>query len=562
LFAVDLVRPFGLQLSFESSANRKDAPMSESRWVWRAVAALLILSAAGLHLLFLARNCPFDLAPDEAHYWQWSRDLDASYYSKGPLVAYLIRASCELTGSWSVAISGHEGLAVRLPAVICGSLMIAGLYVLAVQCFGDERLGTIVAAIALSLPTLTVGHTIMTIDAPYMCCWAWALVFGHRAIFRHSAWAWPLLGLMIGLGILAKYTMVLWIPCAGLFLVYSRDHRWLLRRPGFWTACAIAAAFCLPILWWNFNNGWVTFRHVGGQAGVAVAENKPFLLWAGPIRYLSGQIGVLFGVWFVVWLLAMWQCRPGRESEPNRLFLWFLSAPQFVFFGLFSLKTEVMLNWPATGYLSGLILAMGWYLDWLRGIRASARRWLIAGATMTIAAGILLAVLVHEAAAFRPFLAQAAGPPRFAGDIPVRRFDPTCRMRGWRHLGAQFDRIRQQMPGQTPVLAAARWTIASELAFYCDGHPMVYSLGSALRDRQSQFDLWRPNPIRDQEEFLGRTFVFVDVGGISPEIQAAFERTEATRRICYDEDDTPIAFWDVTICHCFRGFPNLPRQRY
>ena len=85
---------------------------AESKWLWRIIAALLILVSGAAHLRYLAHDCPLDLAPDEAHYWQWSRHLDASYYSKGPLVAWLIRASCELLGD--------NVLAVRLPAVICG----------------------------------------------------------------------------------------------------------------------------------------------------------------------------------------------------------------------------------------------------------------------------------------------------------------------------------------------------------------------------------------------------------------------------------------------------------
>src|ERR1043165_3972545 len=88
----------------------------------RAVAALLIFGAATLRLAYLAYDCPLELAPDEAHYWDWSRHLDWSYYSKGPLVAWVIRASCEMFGSLSIRLTGSEMFAVRLPAVLFGSL--------------------------------------------------------------------------------------------------------------------------------------------------------------------------------------------------------------------------------------------------------------------------------------------------------------------------------------------------------------------------------------------------------------------------------------------------------
>src|SRR5688500_3366825 len=46
-------------------------PLSRDRLTCRLVAAVLILLAAAARLVYLARDCPLDLAPDEAHYWDW-----------------------------------------------------------------------------------------------------------------------------------------------------------------------------------------------------------------------------------------------------------------------------------------------------------------------------------------------------------------------------------------------------------------------------------------------------------------------------------------------------------
>src|SRR5262249_29583698 len=107
--------------------------VSPSRWRWRLLAASLILGAAALPIVYLISDCPLDLVPDEAHYWDWSRHLDWSYYSKGPLVAWLIRGSCELAGPWSERVIGNQMLAVRLPAVLCSVLLLTSLYILTVQ---------------------------------------------------------------------------------------------------------------------------------------------------------------------------------------------------------------------------------------------------------------------------------------------------------------------------------------------------------------------------------------------------------------------------------------------
>src|SRR5215218_5958491 len=115
-------------------------------------AALLILGWVVLNLAYLAADCPLDLAPDEAHYWHWSRHLDWSYYSKGPLVAWLIRGSCELFGGLSVRLVGSEMLAVRLPAVASQAALLAGLYGLAAGTLRCPRMGLAVVALALTLP--------------------------------------------------------------------------------------------------------------------------------------------------------------------------------------------------------------------------------------------------------------------------------------------------------------------------------------------------------------------------------------------------------------------------
>ena len=54
------------------------------------IALAIIVASVLLNFVYLVWFCPLDLSPDEAHYWDWSRRLDWSYYSKGPLIAWII----------------------------------------------------------------------------------------------------------------------------------------------------------------------------------------------------------------------------------------------------------------------------------------------------------------------------------------------------------------------------------------------------------------------------------------------------------------------------------------
>ncbi|MBN9117569.1 MAG: glycosyltransferase family 39 protein, partial [Planctomycetes bacterium] len=142
----------------------------------KRIAFGLIFASVVFHIAYLALACPLDLSPDEAHYWQWSRHLAWSYYSKGPLVAWLIRASCEVFGSLSESLVGSPMLAVRLPAVVCHAALLAGWYVLAALTLRSHRAALAVVALALTFPPVIAGAVLMTIDPPFLACWCWAAI--------------------------------------------------------------------------------------------------------------------------------------------------------------------------------------------------------------------------------------------------------------------------------------------------------------------------------------------------------------------------------------------------
>jgi 4-amino-4-deoxy-L-arabinose transferase-like glycosyltransferase len=532
-----------------------DAQRAGSR-LWPFLVAGVLLGLTAFRLIYLAIWCPLDLAPDEAHYWDWSRNLDWSYYSKGPLVAWVIRGSCELFGPLSIQLTGTEVLAVRLPAVLCGSLLLWSLYLLTVLSYGRRDWGFLVVVVGATWPATTAASLIMTIDSPFLCCWGWSLVFGYFALVRERSWAWIPAGLCIALGILAKYTMALWLFSAGLFLLFTPTHRRMLMRPGFWIMSLVAGLSALPILYWNWQNDWVTFRHVATQAGV---EGKAGggVRWLGPLEFLSGQFGLLMGYWFVAWVAALLVHRPTRELRPEIRYMWWMSLPTVGLFTLVSFKAGTQINWPVAAYLSGMILALGWIMKQVSDPSPGYRRLARFGCAAIVLLGLCCTVIVHDTRLAHPMLAKIVGPPSEQNPFPLRKVDPTCRLRGWNYLASQVDQIRQVIEaneGGSVEIAGLNWMLPGQLGFYCQGHPTVYSLGLAMGDRHSQYDLWRPNPLADAQAFQGKTFLFVGVG--IPPLKDAFASVDAPRRIEFVENGNPIAAWSVWVCRGFKGFPS------
>ena len=480
----------------------------------------VVLASFALNLIYLAVFCPHDLAPDEAHYWDWSRQPGWAYYSKGPLVAWLIRASC--------LAFGDTPFGVRFPAAVCSALLVVAVYRLAVDHFGP-RVGLHTLLVGLTLPLVSTGATVMTIDAPLLACWAWAAVAVRRG-------CWTAAGLLCGVGVLAKLTMLLFPVCVGLWLLSAG------RRPvGFLKLAVLALAGLAPQLFWNATHGWVNLAHLGWQ-GTGAGRGSPGLL--GPPEFVATQAGVLLGFWLVAGVMAC------RRRDPRTALLWWLTVPVWGLFAVVSLSAKPQANWPAVAYVGGLPLAVAWATHPGRSV------WVQRGLVAACGVGVALSVVAHFPALVRPALARLTGPPTDANPAPVRRLDPSARLAGWRTLAKEVDRLRNQVRAETgdePLVAGMSWTLPGELAFYCDGRPTVYSFSLAAGERHSQYDVWRPNPTADAQAFRGRAFVYV--GELNPDILGAFERVGPPVEVTASDGGIPVNRWVVRACYGFRGFP-------
>src|SRR5438067_2580220 len=135
------------------------------------LAAVLVLDAVA-HVHYL-HHCPVDLSGDEAQYWDWSRNLDWSYYSKGPAVAYIIRASC--------ALFGETMPAVRYPAIFFGVATSIVTYLLTRKLFGSERLARGAVLLNHVVPMFVAGSSVMAIDPPMFLGWGLARLVARSA---------------------------------------------------------------------------------------------------------------------------------------------------------------------------------------------------------------------------------------------------------------------------------------------------------------------------------------------------------------------------------------------
>ena len=64
---------------------------------------LVIITLIRIYSLFIS---PIELSVDEAQYWHWSQNLDYGYFTKPPLIAWVIALSTNIFGNeeWAVRL--------------------------------------------------------------------------------------------------------------------------------------------------------------------------------------------------------------------------------------------------------------------------------------------------------------------------------------------------------------------------------------------------------------------------------------------------------------------------
>ena len=445
------------------------------------LASLLLLLL--LLRLYINQVGNFDLHFDEAQYWEWSQQLDWSYYSKGPLVAWLI--------ALSTALFGHGEWQVRLFAWLAYDAFLALLFVFANQFWQSRRAGWWAVALGLTTPLYFPLGQVMTTDVLLFVCWTWALWAAWRALDQRQTTAWYELGAAVGLGSLTKLSIGLLPFFLGLGLLLTPAGRRELRHWPPWAGVLLMLLLFSPVVLWNMGHDWVMFRHEQGHVvGVADAAGLSGKL-RDLLEFLAGQFLALSPLVAVALLHTLH--RPPRPL--GQRLLWGLSLAVLALFLAKASVSKVQLNWPAPAYIGLLILFAG-QIDLLQA------RW-----RRLVLFGMATSVLLVTIALF----------PNLVGWSPAKA--PFRDLRLWK----QPVRDVAEQAGKVDFLMVPRYHLAGELAFYWPTRLPVYLVGEGRRF--SQHDLW---PAIDRE--AGRTGVYVTTADrLPPWVQQAFTACHALR---------------------------------
>ncbi len=395
---------------------------------WFRLAAAIVLLLTALRMLLLA-NEAYPLYGDEAQYWVWAQDLDWGYYSKPPLIAWIIKLG--------TLIAGDREFGVRFfsPLLHFGTALV--LFGIGKRLYGP-RVGFWSAIVYASLPAVAFSSLFMSTDVPLLFCWALALLAYLRVQDRDAgkpaAGWWILLGLAIGFGLLAKYAMAFFLVAMGLHVVLRR--RALLAEPRFWMALMLGLAVFAPNIWWNAQNSFATVAHTGDNANLGGTLFRPIKF----LEFIGSQFGVFGPVLFATLLALAVGMRRLVTDPRDRLLLLFALPPLLVIAGV-AFLSRANANWAATAYVAATPLVVAWLLRRNWGGRA-----------------VMASVALHLALAGVGYAYQDLGLNRF-----LKR-DPAVKLEEGRRLAAALKPILLEEPGL--VLMTENRMLFASLAFY------------------------------------------------------------------------------------------------
>jgi 4-amino-4-deoxy-L-arabinose transferase-like glycosyltransferase len=121
-----------------------------------------------------------DLFVDESQYWSWSRELSWGYFSKPPLVAWIINIAESLCGSGEACI--------RAPSPIFYFGTCIFIYLAARKLYGS--IVALWAALLMMLSiALVFSSRIISTDVPLIFFWALAL-WAYVSLLQKIDWRW------------------------------------------------------------------------------------------------------------------------------------------------------------------------------------------------------------------------------------------------------------------------------------------------------------------------------------------------------------------------------------
>lgn len=397
-----------------------------------------------------------ELSNDEVYYYLYALDIQPNYFDHPPGVGILIRL---FTGN----LIFTQEFFIRCGAIVCAAL----------GTFFSYRLGTIMknentgwlAAILYntSVYTSVIAGTFIIPDSPQVVFWLGALWVLYAIMLKADQQQtillsqWLLFGLLTGLCVLCKvHGIFLWFGF-GLYILFFKIK--LLTRYGLYLSVLVTCITISPILWWNIQNNFITYRFHSER--VAVQESMVHLDYF--FQAIGGQLLYNNPINAVLIIIALWKLRSVKFLNRTALrFVLLNGLPIIVVVTGMSLFNPMLPHWSGPGFMILSFLAAG-YLD-----EKTSKTY-----SSTLPVAMKASVSLITVALLAATLLIKFYPGTFGSHERLRYGDGdfTLDMYGWKQFANDFqpwvkEQKRNKVLPQDIKIVSHKWFPAAHLDYY------------------------------------------------------------------------------------------------
>ena len=440
---------------------------------------LYFITFVALIRLLLA---PFvGLGVDEAHYALYALNLDLSYFDHPPLVGWVQYLS--------TSIFGANEFGSRFPAILIGFVTSIFVYKL-IYDINKKANEAFIAVLALHASFMFNALFLMLMPDTLLFLLILPIIFTVIQIEKHYSLneanvlprnllsTWILLGVLLGLAGLSKYTAVLFIVPIVLYFIIKRKYE-IFYAPQIIPAVLIALAIISPVIIWNIQNDWISFTYQSNH--VVGAQN---IKLSALFSSLAAQFGAYNPFLFP---FAFYGLYKSLRSGNSTIFLTALFGLVLIsFFTYASLYKVALPHWSALFYL--LFIPLGTYYALYTTPKV------IKFLKFAIGFGLILSSLIYAELGFK--------------FIPLPDYGSIHRdIYGWDKILKKANAHIKDT--QKEAIGVSQWTLASRAIYYNRAYKSSVYL---IDDRYDQFDIWqKSSPIGKDLIMINTHFFHEDI---------------------------------------------------
>lgn len=409
-------------------------PDSTERWR-ESGTPMVVWIALGTVAVHLATGSRYGFDRDELMALEDARHLAWGYVQYPPMTAFLGRVALAWFGTSLVGFRFFAALAMAAAVVLTGSMA---------KEMGGGKWAQVLAAMAAVPFCLGAGALMQYISFDYVCWVAVAWCVTRVASRGGERW-WVGVGVGIGSGMMAKYTMG-FLVVGLLVAVLCTEMRRYLRSGWLWLGVLLAVGIFLPNFLWEWKRGFVSleFLRFLHARDVATGQTDWFLLGQLEITLLAFPLA-LAGIWFGLFT---------KEGKRYRVLGWMFVVPLALFLVMRGRNYYLAPAYPMLYAAGSVWVERKWRVEENNGSLASRTpKGMIPQfskiARRLIWVGLLVDVLVAAAVAL-PIAPVNSEWWKFAA-----RVDGVFREElGWEEFVSAVAAVRDRLPG--PERAAVR----------------------------------------------------------------------------------------------------------